>query len=77
MSKVSILLIKAYRIIMVPIISGMKNSGVPINGCIFTPTCSEFAIQAFRKYSFIVAFKRIINRIKRCKPGNLGGYDPP
>lgn len=47
------------------------------SGCIFTPTCSIYAIEALEKYSFIKAFTLILFRILRCNPFNVGGFDPP
>ena len=47
-----------------------------MSSCRFTPTCSQYALEAFRKYGplkgFILSFKRII----RCRPGGGSGYDP-
>ena len=44
--------------------------------CRFYPTCSQYALQAVKKYGAIrgvyLAFKRVI----RCHPFNKGGYDP-
>lgn len=44
--------------------------------CRFTPTCSEYAQEAIRKYGIIrggfLSFKRIL----RCNPLFPGGYDP-
>ncbi|HEY0980411.1 MAG TPA: membrane protein insertion efficiency factor YidD [Candidatus Paceibacterota bacterium] len=42
----------------------------PRPACIFYPTCSEYGIQAFKKYSFIKALYKTIHRIGRCHPGN-------
>lgn len=44
--------------------------------CRFTPTCSEYAIEAFRKRGFIVGFCLTVWRILRCNPFGKGGYDP-
>ncbi|MBN1155088.1 membrane protein insertion efficiency factor YidD [candidate division KSB1 bacterium] len=44
--------------------------------CRFYPTCSNYAIEAFKKYG---AFKGLLLstwRILRCNPFNKGGYDP-
>ena len=46
------------------------------SGCIFTPTCSEYAMEAFEKHNFIVSFALIIWRILRCNSLNKGGFDP-
>ena len=42
--------------------------------CVFTPSCSEYAILALKKYGFIRAVPKIISRLKRCHPPN-GGED--
>ena len=44
--------------------------------CRFTPTCSEYAIEAFRKRGFIIGFILTVWRILRCNPFSKGGYDP-
>ncbi len=44
--------------------------------CRFTPTCSEYALQAFRKYGPIKGFWLSLKRILRCHPGGGSGYDP-
>lgn len=44
--------------------------------CRFTPTCSEYAVQAVRKYGPFKGFWLAIKRILRCRPGGGSGYDP-
>lgn len=44
--------------------------------CRFTPTCSEYALEAFKKRGFIVGFALTVWRILRCNPFGKGGYDP-
>ena len=46
------------------------------SGCIFTPTCSIYAIEAFEKHNFFVSIGLIIWRILRCNSLNKGGFDP-
>jgi putative membrane protein insertion efficiency factor len=45
--------------------------------CRFTPTCSEYAIQALRTYGAIKGFILATHRIARCNPWGGHGYDPP
>jgi putative membrane protein insertion efficiency factor len=45
--------------------------------CRFHPTCSEYFIQAVRKYGAIRGSIKGILRICRCHPFHPGGYDPP
>lgn len=44
--------------------------------CRFTPTCSEYAIQALRKHGPIKGLWLSIRRILRCHPWGGNGYDP-
>ena len=46
------------------------------SGCIFTPTCSMYAVEALEKYGLLKAFALIIYRILRCNSLNKGGFDP-
>jgi putative membrane protein insertion efficiency factor len=44
--------------------------------CRFTPTCSEYALEAFRKRGFFIGFILTVWRVLRCNPFSKGGYDP-
>lgn len=44
--------------------------------CIYTPTCSEYALQAVRKYGGLRGGFMACRRILRCHPFHEGGYDP-
>ncbi|GAB4186899.1 MAG: membrane protein insertion efficiency factor YidD [Phycisphaeraceae bacterium] len=44
--------------------------------CRFTPTCSQYMIDAVRKYGPIKGAWRGIKRIARCHPFGGSGYDP-
>jgi putative membrane protein insertion efficiency factor len=44
--------------------------------CRFTPTCSQYALQALRKYGPIKGSWLTIKRIARCHPWGGSGYDP-
>ncbi|TWT76556.1 putative membrane protein insertion efficiency factor [Planctomycetes bacterium CA13] len=45
--------------------------------CRFTPTCSQYAMEAIRRYGILRGSYRAVRRILRCHPWNPGGYDPP
>lgn len=45
--------------------------------CRFEPGCSEYFIQAVRKYGPVCGASRGVWRICRCNPWNRGGWDPP
>lgn len=44
--------------------------------CRFTPTCSQYAIEALRKHGPIKGLLLAIWRILRCNPWGGSGYDP-
>lgn len=44
--------------------------------CIYTPTCSQYAIEALEKYGFLKGSFLAVKRILRCHPFAKGGYDP-
>jgi putative membrane protein insertion efficiency factor len=44
--------------------------------CRFTPTCSEYAVQAVEKYGAIGGTWLGLKRILRCQPFCQGGHDP-
>jgi len=62
-----ILLIKFYQYVVSPML-GPK--------CRFTPTCSQYGIQALKKYGVLKGGWLTIKRISRCRPGGGSGYDP-
>ncbi|HCY74273.1 MAG TPA: membrane protein insertion efficiency factor YidD [Rikenellaceae bacterium] len=44
--------------------------------CRFTPTCSQYALEAFRRYGPIKGLYLSVRRILRCHPFGGSGYDP-
>ena len=44
--------------------------------CRFSPSCSEYAVLALRKYGFIHGWELTFKRLGRCHPPN-GGVDYP
>ena len=64
-----ILLIKFYKFFISPFFS---------NSCKFTPSCSSYALECFRKYNLLKAIFKSTLRIIKCNPWfNTGGYDSP
>ena len=48
----------------------------PHASCRFTPTCSQYALEAIRKYGPFKGGWLAIRRILRCNPWGGSGYDP-
>jgi len=44
--------------------------------CRFTPTCSEYGIEAFKKHGLWKGFYLTARRLLACRPGGRSGYDP-
>ena len=44
--------------------------------CRFTPTCSQYALEALRKYGPFKGSWLALRRILRCHPWGGSGYDP-
>ena len=61
-----ILSIKFYRLFLSPFLG---------NHCRFYPTCSNYALQALKRYSTFYAIKIIIIRLIRCNPWGGSGID--
>jgi putative membrane protein insertion efficiency factor len=44
--------------------------------CRFTPSCSQYAIDAINKYGPVSGSWKAVKRIGRCRPWGGCGYDP-
>lgn len=68
MKSILVFIIKIYRKYISPL------KGRPT--CKYTPTCSQYAIEALEKYGFFKGSFLAVKRILRCHPFAKGGYDP-
>ena len=65
--------------IMIKMIRGYQKYLSPLKmqvHCIYTPTCSQYAIEALEKYGVVKGTWLAVKRILRCNPFAKGGYDP-
>jgi hypothetical protein len=62
-----VLLIKFYQLCISPLTPP---------SCRFTPTCSQYGLEAFKKHGPIKGLYLTIRRILRCHPWGGSGYDP-
>jgi putative membrane protein insertion efficiency factor len=61
-----IVLIKFYQYVISP------NMGAK---CRFTPTCSQYAIEALKKHGLFKGSALAVKRISKCHPNGGSGYD--
>jgi putative membrane protein insertion efficiency factor len=62
-------LIKTYQLLLSPLLGNHK--------CRFTPTCSNYMIQAIEKKGLIKGFFLGISRLSKCHPfSKKSGFDP-
>lgn len=61
-------LVRGYQIFISPLLPA---------SCRYTPTCSQYAILALRKYGVVKGGILAAYRILRCNPWGGHGYDPP
>ena len=59
--------IKLYQILLSPLIGP---------SCRFTPTCSNYAIEAINRHGPFKGFWLAIKRISKCHPWGDSGHDP-
>ncbi|MDD6821171.1 MAG: membrane protein insertion efficiency factor YidD [Paraprevotella sp.] len=46
------------------------------SSCRFTPTCSQYALEALRRHGVLRGSWLTIRRLLRCHPWGGSGYDP-
>ena len=69
------------RICALPLIALVKFYQLCISpftppSCRFTPTCSQYGLEAIQKYGAFKGSLLALWRILRCNPFSHGGYDP-
>lgn len=67
------LLIRFYQNLVSPVIHFF---GGPNSGCRFTPTCSEYFLEAVETHGVLRGAWMGIRRIARCQPWGGCGHDP-
>ncbi|MGQ9809749.1 MAG: membrane protein insertion efficiency factor YidD [bacterium] len=60
-------MISAYR--------GLVSPYLP-RACRFNPSCSQYAIEAIKRYGVLRGCGLAVKRVLRCRPGGGSGFDP-
>lgn len=67
MARLMILLLRFYQLVLSPLLGPR---------CRFTPTCSQYAIEAIARYGAFKGGWLTIRRLARCHPWGGCGHDP-
>ena len=67
MKFVLVFLIRVYQALISPLLPP---------SCRFTPTCSQYAVEAIKKHGALRGVYMAARRLLRCHPFHPGGYDP-
>ena len=67
MKKLLVALLKGYKKLISPYI---------VRSCRYTPSCSEYAIEAVEEFGAVKGTIMTVKRLSRCHPFSRGGYDP-
>lgn len=67
MRKSLIILIRAYQYLLSPFLA---------SSCRYTPTCSQYAIEAIAEHGVFKGLYLTTKRLLCCHPWHAGGYDP-
>lgn len=62
-----LMLIKIYQLFISPLLG---------SNCRFTPTCSQYGVEAIKKYGPFKGGWLTLKRIGRCNPWGSHGHDP-
>lgn len=66
-AKLGMALIRFYQLVISPMFPAC---------CRYTPTCSEYGLQAIRRHGLLKGSWLAMKRILRCRPLGDVGYDP-
>ncbi|MBI4686078.1 MAG: membrane protein insertion efficiency factor YidD [Nitrospirae bacterium] len=67
MKRLLSVLIRAYKYFIRPLLP---------DSCRFTPSCSDYSLEAIEKYGAVKGMYLTVRRTLRCHPFHPGGYDP-
>jgi putative membrane protein insertion efficiency factor len=63
-----LILIRFYQYALSPYLGGSK--------CRYTPTCSQYTLEAIKKYGPFKGIYLGVKRLSKCHPGGGQGFDP-
>lgn len=67
LARLLVMLVRGYQVAISPLLPP---------ACRYTPTCSQYAIDALRQHGAMKGSWLALRRLGRCHPFRPGGYDP-
>lgn len=68
-----VLLLRTYQVALSPLKTALFG---PLGRCRFTPTCSQYALEAIRQHGALRGLWLATRRVLRCQPWGGCGHDP-
>jgi len=66
-ARAGLVLVRAYQLVLGPLVGG---------ACRFSPSCSEYAVEAIQRHGLIRGLWLATRRVARCHPLSRPGFDP-
>jgi putative membrane protein insertion efficiency factor len=67
LARLLVMLVRGYQVAISPLLPP---------ACRYTPSCSQYAIEALRRHGALRGSWFAVRRLCRCHPFHPGGYDP-
>ena len=67
LAKFFVMLVRGYQVVISPLLPP---------ACRYTPSCSQYAIEALQRHGALKGSWLALRRITRCHPFREGGHDP-
>jgi putative membrane protein insertion efficiency factor len=67
LARVLVALVRGYQVAISPLLPP---------ACRYTPSCSQYAVEALQRHGALKGSWLALRRIGRCHPFRAGGYDP-
>jgi len=71
-----LLVIRMYQATLSPDHSLLGKALFPHGYCMYRPSCSAYAAEAFERHGVFRGLRLSLGRLFRCSPGSPGGADP-
>ena len=67
LSRLLVMLVRGYQLAVSPLLPA---------ACRYTPSCSQYAVEALERHGALRGTWLVMRRLGRCHPFHAGGHDP-